>query len=165
AAEEPPARIGRVSVVEGKLAFHAKGETEWSTAPVNYPVAAGGSLRTDAKSRAEIRIGAQTIELSDDTAVDVIRLDQQMMQLGVRKGRIELHLRQFPEGHSVEVDIPQGGVWLLQPGLYDIAAGSPDRPARIMVLDGGARFAGGTVDIPMKTGEAAVISGADTLTA
>ncbi len=165
AAEEPPARVGRVSVVEGTLAFHAKGETEWSAAPVNFPVAAGGSLRTDAKSRVEIRIGAQTIELSDDTAVDVIRLDHEVMQLGVPQGRIELHLRQLPEGQSIEVDIPRGGVWLLQPGLYDIAAGSPDRPARIMVIDGNARFVGGTVDIPVKTGEAAVISGTDTLSA
>ena len=165
AAEGPPARIGRVSVVDGRLAVRATGETEWSAAPVNYPVAAGGSLRTDPKSRVEIRIGAQTIDLSSDTAVDVIRLDHEVMQLGVPQGRIELHLRQLPEGHSVEVDIPRGGVWLLQPGLYDIAAGSPDRPARIMVIDGNARFVGGTVDIPVKTGEAAVINGTDTLTA
>jgi hypothetical protein len=165
AADEPLARVGRVSFIEGKLAFHAKGDTEWSATPVNYPVAAGGSLRTDPKSRVEIRVGAQTIELSNDTAVEFVRLDRQMMQLAVPQGRIELHLRQLPEGHSVEVDIPRGGVWLLQPGLYDVAAGSPDRPAGIMVLDGSARFVGGTVDIPMKTGEAAAISGTDTLTA
>jgi hypothetical protein len=165
AAEEPPARVGRISFVEGKLAFHAKGETEWSAAPVNFPVAAGGSLWTDPKSRVEIRVGAQTIDLSNDTTVDVIRLDHEVIQLAVPQGRIELHLRQLPEGHSVEVDIPRGGVWLLQPGIYDIAAGSRDRPARIMVFDGSARFVGGAVDIPIKTGEAAVISGADTLTA
>jgi len=165
AAEEPPARVGRVSVVEGKLAFHAKDETEWSAAPVNYPVAAGESLRTDPKSRVEIRIGAQTIDLSNDTAVDVIRLDHEVMQLAVPQGRIELHLRQLPEGNSVEVDIARGGVWLLQPGIYDIAAGSPDRPARIMVFDGSARFVGGTVNIPIKTGEATAISGTDILTA
>ncbi len=165
AEEGPPTRVGRVSFVEGKLAFHAKGETEWSAAAVNFPVAAGGSFWTDPKSRVEIRVGAQTIDLSNDTAVDVVRLDQQVMQLAVPQGRIELHLRQFPEGGTVEVDIPRGGVWLLQPGIYDIAAGSPDRPSRIMVFDGSARFVGGTVDIAIKKGEAAVISGTDTLTA
>jgi uncharacterized protein DUF6600 len=165
AEEAPPTRVGRVSFVEGKLAFHAKGETEWSAAAVNHPVAAGGSFWTDPKSRVEIRVGAQTIGLSNDTALDVVRLDQQMMQLAVPQGRIALHLRQFPEGSTVEVDIPRGGVWLLQPGIYDIAAGSPDRPARIMVFDGSARFVGGTVDIAIKTGEAAVISGTDTVSA
>ena len=165
AAGEPPARVGRVSFVEGKLAFHAKGETEWSAAAVNFPVAAGGSFWTDPKSRVEMRIGPQTIDLSNDTALEIIRLDQQMMQLAVPQGRIELHLRQVPQGTSVEVDIPRGGVWLLQPGIYDIAAGTPERPARIMVFDGSARFVGGTVDTLIKTGEAAVISGTDTLAA
>src|SRR6266581_8390713 len=150
AEERPPTRVGRVSFVEGKLAFHAKGETEWSAASVNHPVATGGSFWTDPKSRVEIRIGAQTLGLSNDTAVDVIRLDQQVMQLAVPQGRIELHLRQFPEGNTVEVDIPRGGVWLLQPGIYDIATGGPDRPSRIMVFDGSARFVGGTVDIAIK---------------
>src|SRR5260370_39884081 len=123
AEEGPPTRVGRVSFVEGKLAFHAKGETEWSAASVNHPAATGGSFWTDPKSRVEIRIGAQTIDLPNDTAVDVVRLDPQLMQLAVAQGRIELHLRQFPEGNSVEVDIPRRGVWLLQPGIYDIAGG------------------------------------------
>src|SRR5207237_9810350 len=109
--------------------------------------------------------GGQTIDLSKDTALEIGRLDQQMMQLAVPRGRIELHLRQFPQGNSVEVDIPRGGVWLLQPGIYDIAAGTADRPARIMVFDGNARFVGGTLDIDIKSGTAAVISGTDTLTA
>jgi len=165
AAGEPPARVGRVSFVEGRLAFHAKGEAQWSDTAVNFPVATGGSFWTDPKSRVEMRVGPQTIDLSGDTAVDIVRLDQLMMQLAVSQGRVELHLRQFPQGTSVEVDIPRGGVWLLQPGIYDIAAGTPDRPARIMVFDGNARFVGGTLDIEVKTGTAAVISGTDTLTA
>src|SRR5207248_1659297 len=135
AAGEPPAGGDRVSVVEGKLAFHAAGQTEWSAAAVNFPVAAGGSFWTDPKSRVEMRIGAQTIDLANDTALEIVRLDQQMMQLAVPQGRVELHLRQFPQGTSVEVDIPRGGVWLLQPGIYDIAAATADRPARIMVFD------------------------------
>ena len=124
AQQEPPARVGRVSFVSGNLAFHMPGQTEWSAAAVNHPVATGGSFWTDPKSRVEIRIGAQTLDLSNDTAVDVVRLDQQVMQLAVPQGRIELHLRQFPEGSTTEIDIPRGGVWLLQPGTYDIDAGA-----------------------------------------
>src|SRR6266581_4367514 len=102
AEEGPPTRVGRVSFVEGKLAFHAKGETEWSAAAANFPVAAGGSFWTDPKSRVEIRVGAQTIDLANDTALEIVRLDQQMMQLAVPQGRVGLHLRQFPQGTAVE---------------------------------------------------------------
>jgi hypothetical protein len=164
AEEQPPARVGRVSFVAGQLGFHAKGETQWSPAAVNYPVATGGAFWTDPRSRAEIRIGAQTIALAYHTEIGITRLDQQVMQIAVPQGRIELHLRQLGDGNSVEVDIPRGGVWLLQPGVYDIAAGTPESPARIMVFEGSARFVGGTLDMPIKAGEAAVISGTETLT-
>lgn len=165
AEEQPPARVGRVSVVDGRLGFHAVGETTWSAAAVNFPVATGGAFWTDPKSRAEIRIGGQSIGLANNTELDVVRLDQQVMQIAVPQGRIELHLRQLAAGSSVEIDIPRGGVWLLQPGIYDINAGTPDRPARIMVFEGSVRFAGGSLDQGIKTGEMAVISGAETLTA
>ena len=165
AEEQPPARVGRVSAVAGQLGFHAKGETQWSSAAINYPVATGGAFWTDPKSRAEMRIGAQTIALAYNTEIDISRLDRQVMQIAVPQGRIELHLRQLGDGNSVEVDIPRGGVWLLQPGIYDIAAGSPENPARIMVFEGSARFVGGAIDQGIKAGEAAVIGGTDTLTA
>jgi hypothetical protein len=165
AEEQPSARVGRVSAVAGQLGFHAKGETQWSPAAVNYPVATGGAFWTDPKSRAEIRIGAQTIALAYNTEIGVTRLDQQVMQIAVPQGRIELHVRQLGDGSSVEIDVPRGGVWLLQPGIYDIAAGTPESPARILVFEGSARFVGGTLDQGIKAGEAAVIGGTDTLTA
>jgi hypothetical protein len=165
AEEQPPALVGRVSTIAGQLGFHLKGETQWSAASVNYPVATGGSFWTDPKSRAEIRIGAQTIDLAGNTEIDVVKLDQQVMQIALPQGRIELHLRQLGGGNSAEIDIPRGGVWLLQPGLYDIKAGAADQPTRIMVFEGSARFVGGALDQGIKAGEAAVISGGDTLTA
>ena len=136
AQEEPPARVGRVSFVAGQLTFHAAGETEWSAAAVNYPVATGGSFWTDPQSRAEIRIGAQTIDLSNDTQIDVTRLNQQVMQIAVPQGRIELRVRALPQGNTVEIDIARGEVRLLQPGIYDIAAGTQDQPSRIAVFGG-----------------------------
>src|SRR5205814_6514523 len=118
AEEQPPARVGRVSVVDGRLGFHAVGETQWSAAAVNYPVATGGAFWTDPKSRAEIRIGSRTIDLSGNTELDVTKLDQQVMKLGLPQGRIDLRVRQLLEGESIEIDLPRGAVWVLQPGVY-----------------------------------------------
>src|SRR5438270_11605771 len=78
AQEEPPARVGRVSLVAGHLGFHTKGETAWSAAAVNYPVATDGSFWTDPQSRAEIRIGAQTIDLANNTQLDITKLNEQV---------------------------------------------------------------------------------------
>src|SRR6266852_5610182 len=132
AQEEPPARVGRVSLVAGQLGFQAKGDAEASAAAVNYPVATGGAFWTDAKSRAELRIGSRTIDLAGNTELDITKLDQQVMQLG----------------------LPHGAVWLLRAGTYDIEAGTADRPARIAVFEGSARFVGGSADVAIKAGDA-----------
>jgi hypothetical protein len=165
AQEAPPARVGRVAFVSGQLGFHLAGETAWSAAKPNYPVATGGSFWTDPQSRAELRVGSRAIDLSGDTELDVAKLDQQVMQLAVPQGRIDLRVRTLLEGESIEIDLPQGAVWILQPGIYDIAAGAGDQPERIAVFEGSARFVGGSVDVAINAGDAAVISGTQTLTA
>src|SRR5579862_3689061 len=163
AQQEPPALVGRISFVSGHLAFHMNGETDWSAAAVNYPVATGGSFWSDPKSRAEIRIGPQTLFLSNDTEVDVTQLDGQVIQLSVPQGRVGLHLRSLDQGSTVEIDTPRGATSLLQPGSYDIDAGTQDQPMRVAVFEGNARFVGGSTDVPVKAGDVAVISGTDPL--
>ena len=128
AQEAPPARVGRVSFLSGQLGFHLAGETEWSAAKANYPVATGGAFWTDPKSRAELRVGSRTISLAGNTELDVAKLDRQVMQLAVPQGRINLRVRTLLEGESIEIDLPRGAVWILQPGIYDIDAGGSDQP-------------------------------------
>ena len=165
AQQAPPARVGRVSFVSGNLAFHTAGQTEWSAAEVNYPVATGASLWTDADSRAEIRIAPDTIDMASNTELDLGELDERVTRLGVPQGRIYLHLRRLDQGQSFEIDIPRGAVQLLQPGYYDIDAGSQDQPTRVSVFDGSARFVGGGTDIAVKAGDVAVLNGLNPLTA
>jgi len=165
AQQDPPTRVGRVAVVSGELGFHGKGETAWSKASVNYPVATGESFWTDPQSRAELRVGSRSIGLAGNTQIDIAKLDQEVMQVAVPQGRIDLRVRTLLEGESIEIDLPQGAVWILQPGIYDIDSGGGDQPERIAVFEGSARFVGGTLDVAINAGDAAVISGAQTLTA
>ncbi|MBV9152638.1 MAG: hypothetical protein JO204_12765 [Alphaproteobacteria bacterium] len=164
AQQEPPARVGRVAIVNAELGFHGQGETAWSKASVNYPAASGESFWADPKSRAELRVGSRSIGMNGNTEVDVTKLDQQVMQLGLPHGRLDLHVRTLLEGESIEIDLPRGAVWILQPGIYDVDSGEGDRPERIAVFEGSARFVGGSLDVAVKSGDAAVISGTQTLT-
>src|SRR5260370_41972872 len=76
---EPPTRVGRVSLVSGALAFYGPGDTDWSAAKVNLPAAAGAWFATDQQSRAEIRIGADSINLASDTQLNVAELRDKLM--------------------------------------------------------------------------------------
>jgi hypothetical protein len=165
AQEEPPARVGRVSFISGALAFYQSGDADWSAAKVNLPAATGGWFATDPQSRAELRIGPDTIDIAEDAELDIADLRDRVMQIGVEHGRINLHLRELGEGASAEIDIPRGGVWLLQPGIYDIETHAADRPTRITAFEGSARFVGGGVDLTIKAGDSIVLSGGDTLSA
>jgi hypothetical protein len=165
ARDEPPARVGRISFVSGSLAFHTPGENEWSAATVNYPVATGISLWTEPDARAEIRIGPNTIAMAGSTELDLGRLTPQITQINLPQGRVYLHVRQLDDTHTFEIAIPRGGVLLLQPGYYDIDAGTEDQPARIAVFEGAARFAGNGAEIEIKPGDVAVSNGFKPVTA
>jgi FecR protein len=165
AQQQPPARVGRVSFISGNLALHTAGQSEWSAGTVNYPVGAGTSLWTDAEARAEIRLAPNTIDMGGNTALDVAALDERVTRLSLPQGRIYLHLRRLDGGQGVEVDIPRGAIQLLEPGYYDIDAGTQDQPARIAVFEGDARFVGGSADIAVKAGDVAVLNGISPVTA
>src|SRR5205807_9354664 len=88
AQSPPPARVGRVGLVSGTLACYGPGDTEWSAAEVNLPVAAGGWFATDPQSRAELRIGPNSLNLASDTQLNFADLRDKVMQIALTQGRV-----------------------------------------------------------------------------
>jgi hypothetical protein len=158
----PPGRVGGLSLRSGNVGLRASGQTGWTDAEVNQPVFTGGAIRTDPRARAEIRIGANTIDLSSGTEIEIASLTDQFTQIALSRGRIELRLRQIDRDETVEIDVPQGGIWLLGAGTYDIDAGGSDQPPRVAVFEGAARLVGaGGADTPIEGGQMAVLTGSD----
>jgi hypothetical protein len=149
---DPPGRVGRISLVSDKVEFRGPGDAEWSPASVNDPVAAGVALRTGPQAQAEIRIGADAIDLAPGTEIAVAKLDQPLAEIALRQGRIGLDIGRLDRGERVQIDTERGGVWLLDPGRYDIDAGGREHPPRIAALDGNARFIGSGADLPIASG-------------
>ena len=166
AQQEPPARVGRVSVVSGTLAFFGPGDADWSAAQTNLPVAEGGWFATDPRSQAQLRIGPDAIDLAPDSEINFPNLRAGFLQIAIARGRLYTHLRQRShQPVTNEIDLPRGGVWLAAPGIYDIDAGDQDQPARITVFEGSARFVGGGIDRTITSGSRLVVSGSDSLSA
>ena len=99
-----PRRSG-ISLTSGKVEYRAPNEAQWSPAAVNDPIAAGVALRTGPQTRAEIRIGADTIDLAEGTEIAIVKLDQLMAEIAVRGGRVNLDIprvrprRNFADRH------------------------------------------------------------------
>src|SRR5271170_4416425 len=119
-ASQPPGRVGQVGLVSGKVGFRSPGDTVWSDAQINDPIASGASLRTDPQARAVMRFGPDTIALAEDSEISIANLNDRVAEIAVSRGRISLDIPQFGNGQSVQIDFPHGGVWPLQSGRYDI---------------------------------------------
>jgi hypothetical protein len=161
ATELPPDRVGRVSFVSGNPELRGLGGAGWATAELNWPVFTGEALRTVPHSRSEIEIGADTIALSDGSAVEITSLRDRVTQITLSHGRIGIRLRQAGEDESVEVYVPQGGVRLLGPGSYDVDTENGDQTTQISVFEGKAQFAGANSDIPIAAGQTVVLKDPD----
>lgn len=161
ALADPPARVGRLSDVEGAVSFHAAGQTTWSPATLNYPVTSGTSFWTEPSARDEIQVGAAEVRMDQATALTFVRLDDVATQLQVDQGIINVHVLAMPSG-GIAVVTPQGQVDLLTPGSYDIdtgtpTAGAPPSPVRVTALEGSAQIDGPRGAVEVQAGETATV--------
>ncbi len=154
----PPGRVGQVSLVSGNVDLRVANGSVWADAELNQPIFTGEALRTDPRARGEIRIGANTIDLSNGSEIEIASLRDGVTQILLSRGRLGFRVRQAGENETVEIDVPQGDIWLLAPGTYDIDAGEGDRPLRVAVFDGKAHFAGTGGDKRIEGGQAAVLA-------
>jgi hypothetical protein len=141
AAADSPVLVGRVSAVVGAARYHSTGG-EWSAGLVNEPVADGTELRTAVDSEAELGGLGARVALAPSSELQVLRFDKSTLQIALSSGRIGVHLGPFDAAKTVEIDLPQGGVWLDAPGDYDITAADAQAPAAVEVFAGGVQFGG-----------------------
>jgi hypothetical protein len=157
AEEALPSQVGRLSAANGAVSLRPAG-SEWTTAGINDPLATGMAVRTADRARAGIGIGALRGMLAGGSEAEIARLDDAMVQIALKQGRIGIHLARLDPGTAVEIDLPQGAVWLLAAGDYDIGAGNDQVPGWTAVFAGQARFAGGGTDRTLAAGSALLVT-------
>lgn len=150
-ADEPaPAWIGRVSAVSGAVQYRSSAGA-WSAALLNEPVAADVGVRTPRGGAVELRVGDSRLALDGGAELQVFRLDGEAAQIGLKQGRLFVHLAAGNQAKTFEIDLPGGGVWLTAPGEYDITAGDEHDKPRIEVFSGQAMPGGGLEDSSVAT--------------
>ena len=106
ASADPPSRVVRLGYTAGAVSFSPAGEDDWVQATINRPLTIGDRLWVDSGARAELQIGGAILRLNAGTSVMVLNLDDNIAQLQLTQGTMNVRVRRFDPGQVLEVDTP-----------------------------------------------------------
>jgi hypothetical protein len=136
ASADPPSRVARLGYVTGAVSFSPAGENDWMEATINRPLTTGDRLWADADARAEIQVGGAMIHMNAGTGVSVLNLDDQIAQLQLTQGALNVHVRHLEPNQVFELDTPNLAFVLRQPGDYRIEVDPEGDATTIVVRQG-----------------------------
>ena len=161
---DPPARVGRLSLIEGAVSFSIGGESgndNWQASSLNWPITGGNRLYADSGARAEVNIGASSLRLSEKTAVEFLRLDDQRVEADLTQGSLNLTLKNWDRNDDFVVTTPTLRVTFNQNGRYRISVSDAGETATVTVRQGEAQVVNGNSRFNIIAPQQATISGQD----
>jgi len=156
-AQDPPARVGRISTVEGQVLVRA-GDGEAQNALLNWPITTDNRLSTMRGARAEFRAGAAAVRLDGDSELEVSELDDDSFKLHLGYGTVSVRVRNPDALRGFELTTAQARVILTQPGWVRIEAGRQPGTSVVSVLDGAADVDGATGSVTLRAGKRAELT-------
>jgi hypothetical protein len=136
ASADPPSRVARLGYVSGAVSFSPAGEDDWVQATLNRPLTTGDRLWADPGARAEIQIGGAMVRMNAATSVSVLNLDDQITQLQLTQGALNVRVLRLERGQMFEVDTPNVAFTLRKPGEYRIEVDAEGHATTIVVRRG-----------------------------
>src|SRR5579862_3154079 len=118
--DDPPSRVARLNYLSGSVSFRPGSVDDWGPATLNYPLTTGDHLWTDPGAQTEIHVGSTAIRMNSGTAISILNLNDQVAQISLTEGALNVTVRYLGENESIEVDTPNVAVSLLRPGDYRI---------------------------------------------
>jgi len=141
-AGDPPSRAARLSYRTGDVSLLPSGEKDWGDASLNRPLTTGDRLSTGHAGRAELELGGGTLRIADDTDFGFLTLNDQLSQVELTQGTLNLSVRGLAEGQSYEIDTPTVALVVDQPGTYRVDISDDGKSTRITDIDGRATVYG-----------------------
>lgn len=139
---DPPSRVARLSYVSGDLGFLPAGATDWSDASVNRPLTTGDRLSTGPDARAELELGGGTLRMAGQSDFGMLDLNDQLAQVELTQGTLNLTVRSLDQGQSYEIDTPTLALVIDQPGTFRVDVDGNGGGTQVTAFDGGATVYG-----------------------
>lgn len=134
AQSEAPARVGRVSLVQGPVTISTQDGEQPEAALVNWPVTSDNRITTQRNARTEIRVGSTAVRLDGDSSLEVLELDDERLQLLLHYGSANIRVQNAEVLDGFSIETPQGRVRMREAGRIRVDA-DPDASV-VDVFDG-----------------------------
>jgi hypothetical protein len=158
---DPPARVARISYLDGNVSFQPTGTEDWAAAAKNRPVTVGDKLWADQDSRAELQVGQATLHVGSMTALSFLNLDENILQARIAEGAVNFRVRELREGDLYEVDTPNMAFTVKQAGAFRVDVNENGDGTRVTVIRGEGEITAGGKTYQVHAGEQAELNGID----
>src|SRR6266496_3296844 len=162
--QDPPARAGRISFVQGSVSFQPGGQGDWVEGTMNRTLTVGDNLWVDRDSRAEIQIGSTSVRLGPETSVSFLDVGNDVTQLRLSVGSLFFRVRHYGGDDAFEVDTPNLAFNLNRPGEFRLDVNENGDQTVVAVLRGEAEITGAGNSYRLTEGQQGTFSGTDQLT-
>jgi len=163
--DDPPSRVARLAFAKGSVSFNPAGTDDWVSAVVNRPVTTGDKLWNDEGARSELSIGSAVIRLGSTTGFAFLNLTDNMTQVRITEGTLNIRVRNLNDDEAFEVDAPNLAFSILRPGNYKINVNEAGDTTVVVVRDGEGEVTGGGSAYTIHPREIGSFSGTDELSA
>lgn len=117
---DPPARVGRLAIIENQVNFRVDRSDQASPAAINWPISSGAVLETGRRGRAEVWIGSTAFRLADDSQAEFTAVDDARIDLRLNAGTLAVSILDRDQVDDVVIATPDGDVRFQTPGRYRI---------------------------------------------
>src|SRR6266404_1498202 len=163
--DDPPNRAARLSYASGSVSFEPAGTDDWVDAVVNRPLTTGDKLWADQDGRVEIRIDSYALRLGPQTGFSFLNLDDNVVQVRLTEGSLNMRVRRLDENQTLEIDTPNLAFNILRVGSYRIDVNENGNVTLVTIRDGQGEVTGGGSAYPVHAGDSVNFSGVEELSA
>jgi hypothetical protein len=136
ATPDPPARVASLRFMDGSVSVQPQGTGDWVSGEINRPLTDADNIWADKNSRAELSVGSGIIRIGSESSLTLTNVAENMVQLQLHQGALNLHVRRLFDNEKYEVDTPNQAFTVLKPGDYRFDV-DPDGDKTVVTVWGG----------------------------
>ena len=136
ATPDPPARVASLRYMDGSVSIQPQGTGDWVAGEINRPLTNADNIWADKNSRAELSVGSGIIRIGSETSLTTTNISEELVQLQLHQGALNLHVRRLFDNEKYEVDTPNQAFTVVKPGDYRFDVDSDGDKTVITVWSG-----------------------------